>query len=158
MSNSQEKMQLKICASFLEQHTKVNNFSLFLTLIALFLFIYFTTINKLSTTLLVTLIIVILLGIYETILAIRVGFDAAIINHLACQERVGDEELRSLDKALVDLKLIGELIREPISERIDGKQNTRDIKTRLQACMKLFKKQALSLVIQLAILITASLI
>ncbi len=154
MSNSQEKIQLKIFASFLEQHTKVNNFSLFLTLIAIFLLIYFTTINKLSTTLLVTLIIVILLGIYETILAIRVGFDAAIINHLACQEHVSDEELISLDKTLVDLNLIRELI----PERVDGKQNTRDIKTRLQACMKLFKKQALSLVIQLAILITASLV
>jgi len=140
-------MQLKLCTGFLSQHTKINHFSQLLTSLAILLVILNAS-SKLSIALILALIIVILLGIYETMLAVRVGFDVEILKQLSLKEQVFDEDLESLDRALVDIGLI---------KKSNSKPMTRDLNTRLLACMKLFKNQSLMLILQLMIFLIISL-
>ncbi len=141
-------MQLKLCTGFLSQHVKINRFSQILTSLAVFVLVILSATNKLSIALILVLIVVILLGIYETVLAIRVGFDVEILKQLSTKEQISTEDLESLDRALVDLGLIKKSDPNPI---------TRDLDSRLQACMKLFKNQTLVLILQLMILLIMSL-
>ncbi len=141
-------MQLKLCAIFLSQHTKINNFSQLLSSLAAIGLLVMAATNKVSLAFILALLVVILLGIYETILAIRVGFDVEILNQLSLKEQVSSEDLEFLDRSLVDIGLV---------KKLDGNPTTRDLNTRLQACLKLFKYQALMLIVQLAILLIMSL-
>ncbi len=152
-------MQLELCAHFLSQQTTINRLSQMLTTLAVLGLVIMATIDRQSLVLLIALIVVILLGIYETMLSIRVGFDAEILKQLSLKEKVSEQDLESLDRALESLGLVKKIA---VKTRLAKKQlstepPTRDVNARLQACMKLFKSQILMLILQLTTLLITSL-
>ncbi|VAW74263.1 hypothetical protein MNBD_GAMMA12-3510 [hydrothermal vent metagenome] len=146
-------MQLELCVSFLTQHSKINHLSQMLTTLAVLLLVVLTAIDQQSILLVMGLFVVILLGMYETMLAIRVGFDEKILKQLSLKENVSEQDLESLDNALLSLGLITKRL-----HKLNDKPKDRDLNTRLLACMKLFKSQALALILQLLVLMVISLV
>ena len=127
MLSKSEQQMVSVCVDLLEQNSKVHILSMMTTVVAVVVVMVFgyTYVNSLS--LLMLALAIILLGVVETVMVVRVSFDAALLRHLTDADI--NSGLTQLDEALVKLKLMPQ------------HKTGRELDVRLQACIKLFKTQ-----------------
>jgi hypothetical protein len=134
--NSASINKLSILINLLEQHSKIHILSVALTLSAI---IFFTVSTLLLNNILVITVLnltVIITGLYETYLAIRVGFDLKLFKRLTLPNVNIEDELKLIDAALLELKLI------------PNSKSARELDVRVQGVSALFKKQAVACLAQ----------
>ncbi len=136
MNNEQAICNIKSCIALLAQHKKIHNLSLFLTIGAIVAMMFFMSSKLFSFLWFWPLLIIIVIGIFELIIAMRIGFDQALLNSLAKElyqkNDIITEQLHLLDNALNQLKLI------PTSMQTKA---SRTLNERLLGGVDLFKKQ-----------------
>ncbi|MCK5648740.1 MAG: hypothetical protein KAI22_07655 [Gammaproteobacteria bacterium] len=136
MNNEQAICNIKSCIALLAQHKKIHNLSLFLTIGAIVAMMFFMSSKLFSFLWFWPLLIIIVIGIFELIIAMRIGFDQALLNSLAKElyqkNDTITEQLHLLDNALNQLKLI------PTSMQTKA---SRTLNERLLGGVDLFKKQ-----------------
>ncbi len=129
MTDNSDIATIHTCIDLLDQHRKVNFLSSLVTVAALVIMAVLLVFNLLSSALMILLSITIVLGLAEIILAIRIGFDQALLTRITNSEDSIEDALSSLDQSLIRLRLIN-------SNKMD-----RSLDTRLKGCLNLFKKQ-----------------
>ncbi|HEY5601515.1 MAG TPA: hypothetical protein VIM41_00240 [Gammaproteobacteria bacterium] len=130
MQSDSDPVRIQTCVSLLEQHRHLHLLSCG-TSVASMLALLMMLITSTDTLVwLMVLAVVILLGVYETFLAVRIGFDTDLLHRLASHGSVTDKELRALDEALSYFKL-----------RPESKAG-RPLEKRLAGSLALFKQQA----------------
>jgi len=133
MKNEQARYNITSCAALLAQHKKVHAFSMFLTIGSITFMLLYLTGSKFSSLWLWTFLIIILLGFFELIIAMRIAFDQSLLKSLAKdlyqQNNTITEQLNLLDNALSLLKLI------------PSYKTSRTLNERLSGCVKLLMIQ-----------------
>lgn len=135
---------IKVCADLLDQRWVIHGLSVALTICTVLVFLVRVALDELSLVWMIFVVIVIVLGVVETILAVRVGFDAALLRRLAVKDACSTMDLELLDSALSRLKLL------PTAKA------GRALDARLQGCLGLFRRQALSCAMQFFVLLSGS--
>lgn len=125
------------CIALIEQYTKPHLLSVSVTLATIMLLIYLAIVNMLSGFWFIVLTLIILIGVLVMVYTIRIGFDLTLLRQLEKQENNIDAGLMALDHSLTKLKLI------PASKA------GRNLNTRLQGCLGLFKTQVGLCVLQI---------
>jgi hypothetical protein len=141
MTGGAEHTMLEAAGALLRQGQIIDHLSRLLTVTSLGLLVGGSILVILSPGLAATLVLAILAGIAQIYFAIRVGFDAALFDQLRQPAAV---DLAALDAALVQLGLLpaGKSGR-PLEQRIVGAQ-------------RLFYRQGMALLTQVAILLCAA--
>lgn len=138
MTGGAEQGMLESANALLRQGGIIDRLSRLLTVTSLGLLVGGSILVILSPTLAAMLLLAVLAGIAQTYFAIRVGFDAALFDRLRQSATV---DLAALDAALVQLGLLPtDKTGRPIALRITGAQ-------------RLFYRQGMALLIQIAILL-----
>lgn len=132
-----ETTTISVITDLLDQHKKIHSLSVGLTVSAILITVMLTALSQSTVLLWVPAGLSIVLGLIETLLAIRVGFDSNLFRTLGKPHLNTQEELKALDEALIALSMI------------TADKAGRDLQARLQGCMRLFKKQALACALQL---------
>ncbi len=129
------------CAALLEQHTKIHGLSVATTVatVALLLASVLFSLSPPSLWLGVMASLV-LLGLAETWIAIRIGFDQTLLLSITS----APEDLQKLDQALTQLKLM------PASKAGRG------LYERLHGCIRLLKWQGALLIAQLIVAVAVT--
>jgi len=131
------------CASLLDQHSKIHMLSVGLTLGVTMLLAFAVGGGNLSFEYFLPMLAVILLGLFETIVAVRIGFDRRLLNTLSQRGSFSNNNLELLDDALVQLKLI------------PANKVGRILNERLIGCVGLLKLQAMLCCFQFVTIIVA---
>jgi len=139
-STHNDLLKIKVCANILQQQLSIHLFSIILTLSACIGLFILLAESSSFISVRVLLLLAITFGVYETLLSVRVGFDARLLSDLAWD----DSSLQSLDDSLKALKLIS--VNKVFSTLDD----------RLISCMRLFKRQVAVSCLQLVCFIAAS--
>ncbi len=138
MNNEQAICNIKSCIALLAQHKKIHSFSLFLTISAI-ASMFFISSKSFPLIGFWPLSIIILIGIVELIIAMRIGFDQALLKSLARElyqkNDTITEQLHLMDNALSQLKLI------PLTTQTMQTKTSWTLNERLLGCVHLFKKQ-----------------
>jgi len=165
MLDNSEVHQINTVRALLAQHHKVHWLSLVITAMAL-LTIGLSNDTTIGKWLLLTCGLTILLGLAQTLVAIRVGFDQQLLENLALDQQLpanlgldqqlsenldlaqaqdveAARHLTQLDNSLVILGLV------PQTPNKQGAQ--RSLIRRLKGCIKLFKYQCVLCILQLII-------
>ena len=133
MKNEQASYNITSCAALLAQHKKVHTFSLFLTIGSITFMLFYLNSGIFSSLWLWPFLIIILIGFFELIIAMRIGFDQSLLKSLTedlyKQNNTITEQLNLLDNALSLLKLI------------PSYKTSRTLNERLLGCVKLLKIQ-----------------
>ena len=137
MTGSPHHAMLEVITALLQQGRIIDRWSRLLTIAALILLLATIMMGAPK----IVLALVVLVGIVEIYLAIRVGFDAALFERL---REPAAMDLASLDAALVQLGLL------PAS------RSGRPLDDRIAGARRLFYKQGAALAIQLAVLLCAA--
>ncbi len=134
---------INCCADLLEQHRKIHFVSAGLTLSVSVLVLTLAALSLLSPMLLISMFVIIILGILETIYAVRVGFDARLLGKLSESSDQLEDQLDVLDTALKHLRLLpAEKPRANLDERLLG-------------CIGLFRVQSIMSSLQFLSLLLA---
>ena len=148
MNNEQAICNINSCIALLAQHKKIHNLSLFLTIGAIVAMMFFMSSKLFSFLWFWPLLIIIIIGVFELIFAMRIGFDQALLNSLAKElyqkNDTITEQLHLLDNALIQLKLI------PLTMQ---SKTSRTLNERLLGCIHLFKKQIVLCGLQIFIVV-----
>ncbi len=136
--------RLWTCSSLLSQHTKIHILSCGLTISAVISALITAVMGQLDGMWLAVVLMVMACGVVETIVAVRIGFDAALLQRLSRQKTFAENDLEALDQALIAMGLIPE-----------GKKG-RSLDARLQGCVALLKKQVLWTSVQLFGIVAAA--
>ena len=140
MTGGAEHTMLEAAGALLRQGQIIDHLSRLLTVTSLGLLVGGSILVILSPGLAATLVLAILAGIAQIYFAIRVGFDAALFDQLRQPAAV---DLAALDAALVQLGLLPAGSGRPLEQRIVGAQ-------------RLFYRQGMALLTQVAILLCAA--
>ena len=141
MTGSVEHALLETAGALLRQGRIFDRLSRLLTVASLGLLVGGSILVILSPALAATLLLAVLAGIAQIYFAVRVGFDAALFDRLRQSATV---DLAALDVALVQLGLLPtDKTGRPLAQRIIGAQ-------------RLFYRQGMALLIQVAILLCAA--
>lgn len=143
MNNEQAICNIKSCIALLAQHKKIHSLSVFLTISAVAAILFFFINSKLFSLIWFwPLLIIIIIGLFELIITMRIGFDQALLKSLARElYQKNDsitEQLHLLDNALSQLKLMPLSLTMNISTQA---KTSRTLNDRLLGCVNLFKKQ-----------------
>lgn len=131
---------LATAAALLDQGRSVDRLSGFLTVAALGGAIAGALLTTPRPVLLVTLCLSAVAGLAETYLAIRVGFDAALLRGLVVEAQSGTPNLRALDDALARLGLVA------------NHKGERQLEDRLRGAQRLFYRQLAATAVQAALI------
>ena len=140
---------LSASIALLAQYEKPQRFSLLLTLAALVMLLFSSTLSFYA---LLSVCVVVIAGMLQIVLAVRIGFDHALLKQLVAvinaeKEPVDlDSTLADMDNSLSALGLLADI------------KAGRTLNSRLKGCVRLFKMQFRLLVLQLAMLLVAVLI
>lgn len=138
MNSGAAHMMLDAASALLQQGRAIDGLSRLLTVAALVLLIGASALGVASPALAVALALAVLAGVAEAYYAIRVGFDAALFGRLRERATV---DLAALDVALVQLGLLS------------ASRSGRPLEQRIAGAQRLFYKQGVALVTQVAILL-----
>lgn len=136
-----EQIKIVACAALLEQANKIHYCSLSISLASVFALLILVISWTQNDILLLGLLLLIVLGLLETYMAIRTGFDARLLNALAKDDSELESQLQNMDQALIQLKLMPE------------QKAGRNLDLRLLSCMKLFRMQILLCGLQLLVIL-----
>ncbi len=137
MANESAQARIKVCADLLTQHTKIHHLSVAISIAILIAVFILAGLGSLPIVAVYGSMLVVLLGSVELVLAIRVGFDMALLQQLAQLKAVSPTELVQLDQALISLKLM------------PSSRSGRDLDARLHGCIGLLRRQAVFCLLQL---------
>jgi len=138
MSDESVSARMLSVAALLEQHSKIHLLSVATTAAAIVMLLASALLSPSPSFLwLLAATSVIATGLAETWFAVRVGFDRRLLQSIAADP----EQLQRWDQALLALKLLPE------------SKAGRDPDERLRGCIRLLKRQAELLIVQLAIAI-----
>ena len=137
-------VRITSCANILSQYRNIHWFSSGLTAAAALALLIAQTMNHITIYWLSSAVLMIILGVFETVLAVRVGFDAALLRQLT-ERPYSDKRLVELDHALLQLKLL------------PAHKAGRALETRLSGCLTLFKQQVGVCGLQVVCLLSAAL-
>ena len=101
---------------------------------------------EMSSSKVLFLLLVIAVGVVQTMVSMRIGFDSALLKNLCKNNQYELDSLQSLDHALLKLSLIK-------STKVD-----RGINDRLSGCKDLFKWQVILCLIQIVVLLASALV
>ncbi len=141
--NVHKIVKIQIMLALLNQHNKIHHLSLGFSVAACFLLSVLIVSPEILKFGFIVAIIVILMGVYQILLALRIGFDIDLFKRLVCPKVDINIELGLIDNALVGLKLIPQ------------NKVGRDLDLRVQGTYMLFKKQTFVCLLQ-AVMIIAS--
>ena len=137
-------VRIRSCADLLSQFRIAHWFSCGLTAATALALLVNHTMYHLGGYWLSSAVLIVILGVYETVLAVRVGFDAALLRQLT-ERPYSDKRLVELDHALLQLKLL------------PAHKAGRALETRLSGCLTLFKQQVGVCGLQVVCLLSAAL-
>jgi len=134
--------------ALLRQYRLLHGFSVMITLSAIVVLLFMALGHELSRYGIGVVVLVIVAGVVEIFLALRVAFDIELLNGLrhTQEEGEGGQALARLDQSLLRLNLIA------------NDKSGRDLDSRLAGCFRLFRRQALCCGIQVFILLLAALL
>jgi hypothetical protein len=146
MNHEISKLDIATTIALLTQHNKVHSLSIAVTVSVMLTMLLLTVLDAMILVNLLGFSLVMVLGVVETVYALRVGFDIGLLRQL--QEQGGDIQLglTRLDETLLMLRLI------------PAKQVGRDLEVRLQGCLRLLKRQVLCTLLQIAVVIVTTII
>lgn len=130
MIHHDERIQVGICVDLLAQHNKIHYLSLVATLGIILTALIMAVFSSATIVLLLVALLGMLFGVLETWLAVRVGFDEALLRRWSLQLSAQAWNLESMDQALMALKLM------------PTHKAGRDLDSRLQACIGLLHRQS----------------
>ena len=145
MPDNSNAQVYKVCSHLLAQHRIIHLYSVLLSVgSGLLLFVLVLT-QSITLAPLIVLLVVCVLGLLETRLAVRLGFDAALFGDLSMQIALDENaSLQRLDETLVRLGLI-----KNVSE-------VREAQSRLNGALRLFRHQIVVLVLQVAVFLVSA--
>lgn len=132
--------------ALLRQYKLLHGFSLMISLAGIVVLLFMALGHELSHYWIVVVVLVIVTGIVEIFLALRVAFDIELLKGLMHTQEQGGQALARLDQSLVRLDLIG------------SDKTGRNLDSRLAGCFRLFRRQALICGLQVFILLLAALL
>lgn len=142
--SNRDIVRVRTCHDLLGQYNSLHLLSCSMTAAGA-LALFFTLIMQVySIYVSVMLVILVLFGVLETFLAVRVGFDKALLSHLAVKSEITDDDLAALDEALAHLKLRS------------NPETGRPLESRLNGSMRLFRQQARLCGAQVALLLATA--
>jgi|GEM_PF-3498441 len=142
MDKELDLMRLTTTANLLSQHSKIHNLSVAMTVSVLLASLLLVGLGSLDLPGLSGMLLIVLLGVIEMVLAVRVGFDTALLRQLVHSNNFTSADLNGLDQALVWLKLM------------PADKSVRSLEPRLQGCLRLFKQQVACCMLQLVVLLS----
>ncbi|GGI84319.1 hypothetical protein [Shewanella gelidii] len=141
-----------VCIALLAEHHKVNILSTCLTLLSAGTIVLASLFEPLGVMALILLISILVLGVAQLFIAIRVGFDHQLLlsvshtsdnfNDLLATEK----EFMLLDRILVALKLV------------KNEPSNRVLNDRLLGCIQLFKQQSILCGLQVVLIVSVPLL
>ena len=142
--NTNAIARISSCENLLTQHRSIHLLSCCLTAAATLALLFVLIMNNIAVFWLGTSILMIVLGVFETVLAVRIGFDAALLRQLGNRQSFSSKDLNELDQALMQLKLL------------PARKAGRPLEERLNGCLTLFKQQIWVCSLQLVTLASAT--
>ncbi len=147
MTDKSETASINTCVALLNQHHKIHHLTLCITVTIIAFMLFMNA--RLETSIAIMSIIAIILGVLETVIAIRVGFDQKLLENLAKDSLSKTEipdHLEAMDNALTRLKIM------------PAGKSGRSLPPRLLGCIQLLKKQALLSALQILSILTITVI
>lgn len=129
-SSNRDIVLVSTCRDLLAQHRSLHLLSCCFTTAATLALFFTLNMQVYPAYVSVLLIILILLGVVETFLAVRVGFDRALLSQLVTKQEITENDLASLDEALVHTNLKS------------NPEKGRPLEARLDGSLRLFRQQA----------------
>ncbi len=147
MTDKSEIASINTCVALLNQHHKIHRLTLCITVTMIAFMLFMSA--RLEVSIAIMSIIAIILGVLETVIAIRVGFDQQLLENLSgdsLSDTTIPANLEALDNALNLLKLM------------PSEKSGRSLPPRLLGCIRLLKKQALLSALQILSILTIAVI
>lgn len=141
MDKDNALVRITACADLLAQHSKIHYLSVALTVGVMLTSLLLAGLGLLSLAGMLGSLLVVVLGLAQLRSAVRVGFDTALLRQLAQSTLYAEQDLQSLDHALIALQLM------------PAEKAGRSLDARLQGCLRLFKQQAVWCALQLLTLL-----
>jgi hypothetical protein len=143
MEDDIARSSITTCADLLAQHTKIHYLSVAMTAGVVLTALLLAGLGSLTKAGAAVSASAVLAGVIETVMALRVGFDAALLRRLGERRGFTAKDLQDLDHALLSLKFM------------PAHKTGRSLDLRLHGCMGLFKQQVLWCAVQLLTVLCA---